>query len=201
MNDTVVGDPLFTIPLNINATDGLTLNLNGKQPSLCYEIHGEANEYFNLVSDDCVSVNAHYIQLEGREYWNVIDQIAVRAVDSAGSCRDISVDLGTCLPTIDGVQFSSNFRENGVFVRVYRTHVRVSVPNCNRKTHLVMNVICQKNFSLIDPFTDEKFSANLIKFVISRGINLNNNSHGLVGEWYMSSTSHNSAMTGGNHYL
>ena len=180
VNDTVVGDPLLSVPLNANAMDGLNLNLNGKRPSLCFEIHGEEDKYFNLVSDDCVSVNARYVKLN--EFMNVINQVAIRTVDDAGTCRNISVDLDSCLPTVDGMQLTSNLRENGVYIRIYRGHVRVSVPNCNGTSHLVMNVICQKNLTLLHPFTEERFKADMIKFVIVRGVNLNENSHGLIGK-------------------
>lgn len=178
----MVGDPLLSVPLNINAMQGLNLPLNNLIPALCFEIHGEENEYFNLVSDNCVSVNARYVRLD--KYLNIINQIAVRAVDEAQRCRNIAVDLDTCLPTIDGVQVSSNFRENGVYVRIYRTHVRVSVPNCNGTSHLVMNVFCQRNLTLLDPFTYEESKVDMIRFVITRGINLNENSHGLLGTVY-----------------
>ena len=159
--------------------DGLNLNLNGRRPSLCFEIHGEVDQYFNLVSDDCVSVNARYVQLN--QYLNIIDRVAVRAVDDAQQCRNIAVDLDSCLPTVNGVLLTSNFRENGIFVRIYRSHVRISVPNCNGTSHLVMNVICQRNLTLLDPFTGDRSRADMIKFVITRGINLNENSHGLLG--------------------
>ena len=102
-------------------------------------------------------------------------------MDDSGRCRNIAVDLNSCLPTVDGVQLISNFRESGVYVRIYRTHVRVSVPNCNGSSHLVMNVICQRNLTVLDPFTDKASKADMIKFVISRGVNLNENSHGLMG--------------------
>lgn len=179
MNDTVVGDPLMAVPLNINAMPGLDLNLNNRIPFLCFEVHGDEDEYFNLVSDDCVSVNAHYARLN--QYLNIIDQVGIRAVDEAQRCRNIAVDLDTCLPTVDGIQLSTNFRQNGIYVRIYRSHVRVSVPNCNGTSHLVMNVICQRNFSFVDPFTEERSKVDMIKFVITRGINLNENSHGLLG--------------------
>ena len=47
-NDTVVGDPLFTVPITVMGT------------SLCFEVQGLANRIFNLVSDVCTTVNAHY---------------------------------------------------------------------------------------------------------------------------------------------
>jgi len=43
-----------------------------------------------------------------------------------------------------------------------------------------MWTICQNN-TLSDPFTEEQFAARMIKFVIARGLNLNESSHGLLG--------------------
>ena len=59
VNDTVVGDPLMTVPIRV---PGYQTDLH-----LCYEIHGTADTYFNFVSDDCTSVNAHYVQAPGAE--------------------------------------------------------------------------------------------------------------------------------------
>ena len=52
VNDTIIGDPLYEVPVIING--------EGNTMSLCYEIHGEPREHFNLISDTCVSVNALY---------------------------------------------------------------------------------------------------------------------------------------------
>ena len=50
-NDTVIGDPLYTVPV-----------FGTQERHLCYEIHGRPMRYFNLISDSCVSVNAHYVE-------------------------------------------------------------------------------------------------------------------------------------------
>ena len=47
-NDSVIGDPLFTVPFREDQT------------SLCFEVHGKANNNFNLVSDTCTNVNAYF---------------------------------------------------------------------------------------------------------------------------------------------
>ena len=79
-NDTVIGDPLFTVPLNMeNGFDrlpALAKQLDGL-PNLCYEIHGEHNQYFSLVSDTCTTVNAHYNASSSPDLrgWNVISTI------------------------------------------------------------------------------------------------------------------------------
>ena len=56
VEDTVTGDPLFIVPLS------LTPNSTSfeENPSLCYEIHGKSRSTFNLISDNCTSVNALY---------------------------------------------------------------------------------------------------------------------------------------------
>ena len=57
-------------------------NLTGV--SLCYEIHGRANSYFNLVSDKCTSVNAFYIPLDNPLAGNIIGGIGINAIDQDG---------------------------------------------------------------------------------------------------------------------
>nr|CAI68017.1 LPS-binding protein [Suberites domuncula] len=181
VNDTVIGDPLFTVPLTNANFSEIDMNIEG-QPSLCFEIHGEANQYFNLVTDNCVSVNARYSALT--DFLNVINRIGVRAVDDMGQCRNVSVDLEGCSASVDGAVLTSNYRLAGIFIRPYRNHVRVSVPNCNGLTHLVMYVLCQQNVTLRDPLDGELFTASMIKYVITHGVNLNENSHGLLGQFW-----------------
>ena len=178
VNDTIVGDPLLSVPLSISSVQGLTLNMNDR-PALCFEIHGDADQHFNLLSDNCVSVNGHYQALN--EYWNIIDIIGIRAMDSRGACHNISVGVDTCSAVLDGNLLTENYRSNGISVRRYSSHVRVSVPNCNSTTTLVTYIICQQNLSVWDPLTDEKIRASMIKFVIARGVNINENAHGFLG--------------------
>ena len=187
VNDTIVGDPLLTVPLSLDAIpDGINLGSNpsSKPPALCYEFHGERDQYFNLISDNCVSVNVHYVAIN--EYFNVMDEVGIRTVDRRGICHNIAVNVDTCSAIVDGQKLQGNYRSAGIFVRnQYSNHVRVSVPNCNSSSHLVMYIICQRDLSVEDPWGGENFKANMLKFVIARGINLNKNSHGLLGECYL----------------
>ncbi len=41
VNDTVIGDPLFTVPLRVTNLGELGL---GDSISLCYEVHGDADK-------------------------------------------------------------------------------------------------------------------------------------------------------------
>ena len=155
------------------------LDIGLRNASLCFEIHGDHDKYFNLVSDSCTSVNVHYTEIV--EYLNIVDSVAVRAVDDAGQCRNIAVDLDGCSTSVDGEEIMEDMNKDGIFVRLYDRRVRISVPNCNGTITLVMWAICQTN-TLTVPYTDDEFQADMIKFVIARGFNLNETSHGLLGE-------------------
>lgn len=61
--------------------------------ALCYEIHGKEHTYFNLISNPCISVNAHYSLYAGPR--NTIDQVAIVAKNSNGESVNITID-GDC---------------------------------------------------------------------------------------------------------
>ena len=169
-NDTVIGDPLYSVPL---------YSRDGKQYSLCYEVFGQTDSSFNLVSDTCVSVNAHYGPMSNPEDGNIIDRIGVRAVgmSQSSACHDISVELAGCSASVkrssDDVLLEiaegGRYQEDGISIRGHRNRVRISVPNCDN-VMLVMYIICE-----------HRQDQDMIKFVISRGINLRPSSHGLIG--------------------
>ncbi len=151
------------------------------QGALCFEIHGDHDKYFNLVSDMCTSVNTHYTEFN--DYLNIMDAISVRAVDNSGRCRNIDVQLQgrQCVATIDGTEIVDEVEEADISVRKFERRIRISVPNCNGTISLDMWAICQTN-TIEDPFTEgETFQADMIKFVITRGLSLNESSHGLLG--------------------
>ena len=175
VNDTVIGDPLYTVPINSIGIDEFGIS----RGALCFEIHGDDDKYLNLVSDVCTSVNAHYSKLN--EFLNIVDGISVRAVDDTGRCRNIAVELEGCVASIDGTEIGDHINEDGINVRKYEKRTRVSVPNCNGTISLVMWAICQTNI-LENPFTEETYQADMIKFIITRGLALNESSHGLLGQ-------------------
>ena len=173
VNDSMIADPLFTVPLNVHSELFPAL-------SLCYEIHGQPRHYYNLVSDTCTSVNARYNASLNGVGVNIIDDITVRAVDRAGQCVDIEVDVDC------GVSVGSSrvqiYSLNEVYVRTYgNSSVRISVPNCNHQ-QLVMWILCQVR-PIEDPNTGKKFSAKMQKFVVTRGLSLGENSHGIIGRF------------------
>ena len=167
MNDTIAGEPLMTVPLNVRNRTGVEVL------SLCYQVNGAAGKYFNLVSDRCVSVNAHYAAVESSRRF-IIDSIAIRAVDNLGQCKNISVGVQECRATVNNVQVPFRYSSGGISIRVYPSRrVRISVPNC-ADVNLVMWVHCLN--AIID-----SLPVQMIRFVIARGFNLDETSHGILG--------------------
>ncbi|XP_065884189.1 uncharacterized protein [Dysidea avara] len=175
-NDTVIGDPLYEVPLNQlpNVTD---------VTSLCYEIHGEAGKIFNLVSDGCVQVNAEYSAMDIPENGNIISKIGVAATDTDGDCIEIEVDVDDCVPVVNGVPYSTTrYNSNGVTARLRsgrNTRAVIDVPNCDDSIlgplvdNLKFWVVCQ-----------DIGGQKMIKFQVMRGNNLHPDAHGLIGQFW-----------------
>ncbi len=159
-NDTVIGDPLLSVPVYKDQT------------SLCFEVHGSANKHFNLISDICTSVNALFTPMNNPDNGNIISEIGIRAVGESGTCHEIRVELDGCRVFGGNVEINeTKVEEDGIRVRRIRSStIRVSVPNCEN-IKLIMSVTCQ-NVS----------GQEMLRFDISRGLNLRPSSHGLIGE-------------------
>ena len=169
VNDTVISGGLMTVPINVPDF--------GSDLHLCYQIQGKPDQYFNFVSDECVSVNAHYARVPGAGFSIVMDSISIVAVDNGGNCHRINIDAAGCSVTFD----RKAQEENGICVHSYTSRVRISVSNCDDST-LVMWVFCQ-NESFYNPFTNSQTEPiNIIKLEITRGLNLKESSHGLLGK-------------------
>ena len=107
----------MTIPIFINRT---IPKPDDAHTSLCYQVHGEAHKFFNLISDECTAVNAHYIKAainNSRIDLNVLDAIGVKAFSSDGVCHTIRVDLDEGRAIVDGV--AGSYRRSGVTVRMF----------------------------------------------------------------------------------
>ena len=179
----------MTVPLYVQDKTSIMPIGEDDLVHLCFEVHGQPDAYFNLVSDDCVSVNARYVQVRPGDNINIINNIAVRAVDRESMCHNISVDLEQCRAHVDGVQIDSMYSSANVSVRKYPRRVRIAVPNCNSATGLVMWVFCQTqtfwSTSNTNPDgTEVTFEGDAIRFVIARGLNLQETSHGIVGGYF-----------------
>ncbi|XP_064385443.1 uncharacterized protein LOC135334236 isoform X4 [Halichondria panicea] len=189
VNDSVIGDPLMTVPLYLTNTSALQSNINLEENeviNLCFEIHGRSDEYFNLVSDSCISVNAHYQRADPQLPANIIDEITVRAAGLDGICRNIAVSVENCQATIDGSVLDETYTSAGISVRLYRNRVRISAPNC-QDLDLVMWVFCEQSELRGYPELGEPdivVNVSMIHFVIARGLNIRESAHGLLGQFW-----------------
>ena len=169
-NDTVIGDPLYEAALWVG-------NQTSKY-ALCYEIHGESGQNFNLISDLCVTVNAYYTPMNNPANGNIISAIGIVASDDTDTCHNISVVqnsvTGVCETSINGgplLPVGSEWTHNGINVKQrMMSRVRINVPNCER-VPLIMWVTCQN--------MGGEF---MIRYDISRAVNLRPSSHGLLGK-------------------
>ena len=178
VNDGAVAGVLYTVSLRTMNTSNIM-----EGTSLCYEVHGRANHYFNLVSDDCTSVNAHYVAAVRPRAGNVIGQIGIVTSDSRNRCHQIQIDVtsdGQCQTQIDGVGISGTTNNNitRVSIMAGRHCVRVSTPNCAEQD-LVMWIRCHK--PTLNQ-TGDSFEQPMIKFVVTRGLKTRSEAHGLIGE-------------------
>ena len=174
-NDTIIGDPLFTVPLNFPLTFSPAPSLiTANDHHLCFEVHGERDAVFNLISDSCTSVNALFSGMAPPATGNIINTVGIKAVDHVGNCVEIEISLRSqCMPVIHRSEHevidASRYTLHGVSIRKHQQGVRVAVPNCEN-TPLVLWILC-----------DETRGQDMIKFVISRGVNLRPTSHGILG--------------------
>ena len=146
---------------------------------MCYEVHGQSDTFFNLISDYCVSVNAHYVAAENPQK-NVIKTIGVVATDRANRCHYVNVSVtenGTCEAIMDWEELVNNSAViHGLAVKHRIKLVRIDVPNCGQRSeHLVMWVHCQKLMVRNMPQT-------MIKVIINRGLCQRPSAHGLIGK-------------------
>ena len=173
-----MGDPFFTAPIDI--IGGGIPDTPPGDVALCYELHGEAGLYFNLVSDMCTLVNAHYTGAMAGVDVNIIDRVSINAKDAADAYRNISVSLsGGCSVSVDGVDIEREYENDGINIRRSmnaQSRVRVSVPNCN-ETMFVMWMICENR---VLPATGD-VAVDMIKFVIARGRSISETAHGVLG--------------------
>ena len=172
-NDTIIGDPLFKVPIHVSQ-QLIDENPEFEGANLCYEIHGIAGSSFNLVSDRCTSVNALYIPMDNPMAGNIIGAIGITAIDQDGVCHRIEARLEDgCSAIVDGDSLPTRGSYVKAGIRVYRrtNRVRIAIPNCGN-VDLVLWFICQNVQGQM-----------MSKFVIARGVNLQPTSHGLVGKF------------------
>ena len=179
VNDTVSADPLFTVPIRVSSKQLEAMKIDSL--SLCYEVHGQPGKWFNLITDSCTSINAHYTTLT--RYLNVINRVGIKAVDNNGRCINIHVDVNQCAATVNDIALSvtGQYSFGGVTVKRYQKRIRISVPNCADIT-LVVWVVCEEH-KILNPQDHGVLVARMLKLVVMRGLNFGHRrAHGLLGK-------------------
>ena len=120
-NDTVRDDPLFSIPLQSKYITDPEL----KSVQLCFEVHEQSGNHYNLISDRCTSVTALYSAGVVNTEMNVITKIGVRTQGTSGTCHSVKVDLDNCSASLDGayVNKSTTASVDGVRLSARQNHI------------------------------------------------------------------------------
>lgn len=173
VNDTVTADPVFAVPIHVVEFD-LT-ELNPGELSMCYEIHGDEDKWFNFISDKCLSLNAYYKR--GKVFnriGHVIRELGILAEDDNRQCRQVLAvmnDDGDCSVMVDGSEVNVS-NSGGLRVNKNRNRIRVSVPNCDNH-RVVIWASCE-----------DFFGNQIMRLVVTRGLNLRPTSHGFLGQFW-----------------
>ena len=98
--------------------------------AICYKVHGAENKIYNLVSDMCVSVNAHLTLASNPKVGNIMSRIGVMAMDNEGKCNQIEADLYHRTLVHNGQAVEGRKQHKGILLTKMRDRARISVPNC-----------------------------------------------------------------------
>ena len=139
---------------------------------LCYEVHGEKNKIFNLVSDSCLSINALLEEPpEKPDIGNVMTQIGVLAKDLNGNCHRILVDVKQRSLKFNNERIVGSRTHNGIHLSKLIKKVEISMPGCINGTSLSFRI----EFNYMN-------GADMLKIVFSDESGLRQDSHGLMGK-------------------
>ena len=131
----IMGDAVFTVPLP--SDNDYSDQPDFTEGALCYEVQGRTGYIYNLMQDQCVTVNSLYNKSDDTDKFNVITAIAILAEGTSGECHRIKVKRGQCQVYIDGFPFNGTFDEDGILVKTgsHGSVVTVVVPNCQEEGH------------------------------------------------------------------
>ena len=175
--DVVVGDPVFYVPLLLSESSDLEGPLG-----LCFQIHGEDNDIYNLLTTPCTSVNGLWTAVTNK--LNVITEISVNTV-SDDECHTVKVQLESCTVVIDGdtiLNQDGNYTVLGGMIvsRIDDSLVEITVDNC--KEPIVLAVECETRL-VHDRETKNHVETDMLKFSIRRPLAGRVQAHGLFGNY------------------
>ena len=131
-------------------------------------MYGTQNNYYNVISEKCTSVNILFTEHPIQSKENRISTIGIHAVtgDNETHCADIQIDRLGCSASINNSTINMSRTIGNVTVKKFNNRWRVSVPNCERP-HTVMWITC---------------NSDMLRFDVIRSSNINKTSHGLLGK-------------------
>ena len=176
VSDCVSADPVFYVP--IVSSDSII--------GLCYQVHGEGGNFYNLITTPYTSVNGLWTAVSST--MNVITQVAISAISGNGDCYFILINeqgvgcsisingedrnVSEAVLVDDGALFVSGFNQEGFLIRV---------PNGNLAA-LTIRVDCEIRHLLLESNPDVLRYFQLLKITVTRSRNfLPIQSHGLLG--------------------
>ena len=169
-DSNVRADPMFSVPL---------ISQEENVPWLCYQVYGEDNKHFNLVTDKCISINAHYSEVKTSvRHTNIplhlIDKLGFTFRDNVSQeCVNVVIELDNqnCLIGINGASMVSGYSKGSVHVSpVSSKQVSVRATNCDNQP-IVMTVECKR----MPPQTA------FLELKIDNGLGITPSAHGLIG--------------------
>ena len=177
VTDVVSADPLFTVAIRTQPDSPL-----GPTVSLCYQIHGDRNTSYNLLTTEYTSVNGLWSGIT--DSLNLLTRIGVQAISITGQCHRILVDLNQCAVTIDGVSHTTDgVHHNSSGVVVTRDDDRVvliRVPDGERADDdIELEVECERRRMVLE---SREVEVPMLQLRITRSQNdLPGSAHGFIG--------------------
>ena len=165
----ILNDPLYEVPVTHTPP-----GMDPTTTSLCFQVHGESESYYNLISDDCIQVNVLYGAMKTHEDGNFIKEIGILAHNSETACTEITLQAKRCVPIINGVSFNGSYNEDGIIIKkTGKRNYEVTVPNCKptQGDDLNFKIACYK-------INKQK----IIHFDVIRGGGIKPGAHGLIGK-------------------
>jgi hypothetical protein len=172
----VISVPPVTDAIVAGSLYSVVVQTAPKTLSLCYEISGEPDTVYSLVSHDCVAVNAHYVAAKfGKQDLKVIDRIGLTS--KAGDIiRKVAVDATNCSMSVDGhVQDTFDNAVDEFSMRKNRALMEFILPTCG-EAGFILWVECANG----PPPTQAAY----LKIFIDRTIAPPTPAKGLIGQFW-----------------
>lgn len=171
-DSNVIRDPMFSVPLSgpPNA------------PSLCYEVYGAPDKNFNIFSERCISINAHYISQRpvkpDSRPLHIIDSFGIKVLSSKTplECTNIIIKLKgrDCLVLVNGKTLrEGEYKRDSVHIMVSKSEVFLSASNCEKGSigfHFKSRTLTKQ-------------IAHFLEVQVEGGSGITTSAHGLVGMW------------------